>query len=71
MKRSGRLNGLFRVREITQDDSHVFFKKDQIEEEISSLIKMIQEYYGALDIEPKFFLSTRPDNFYGRNRGLG
>jgi len=64
-EKSGELNGLFRVREITQDDSHVFLREDQIEEEISSLIKMIQEYYGALGIEPKFFLSTRPDNFMG------
>lgn len=64
-EKSGELNGLFRVREITQDDSHVFLREDQIEEEISNLIKMIQEYYSALGVEPKFFLSTRPDDFMG------
>jgi threonyl-tRNA synthetase len=64
-EKSGQLNGLFRVREITQDDSHVFLREDQIEQEISNLIKMIQEYYSALDVEPKFFLSTRPDDFMG------
>jgi threonyl-tRNA synthetase len=64
-EKSGELNGLFRVREITQDDSHVFLREDQIEEEISNLIKMIQEYYAALAVEPKFFLSTRPDDFMG------
>ncbi|HOI60026.1 MAG TPA: threonine--tRNA ligase [Candidatus Pacearchaeota archaeon] len=64
-EKSGELNGLFRVREITQDDSHVFLREDQIEEEISNLIQMIHEYYGALNIEPSFFLSTRPDNFMG------
>lgn len=64
-EKSGELNGLFRVREITQDDSHVFLREDQIEEEISNLIKMIQEYYAALGVEPKFFLSTRPDDFMG------
>lgn len=64
-EKSGQLNGMFRVREITQDDSHVFLREDQIEEEISNLIKMVQEYYSALNIEPKFFLSTRPDDFMG------
>ncbi|MDD4409717.1 MAG: threonine--tRNA ligase [Candidatus Pacebacteria bacterium] len=64
-EKSGQLNGLFRVREITQDDSHVFLTEDQIEQEISNLIKMIQEYYNALNVEPKFFLSTRPDDFMG------
>jgi threonyl-tRNA synthetase len=64
-EKSGELNGLFRVREITQDDSHVFLREDQVEEEISNLLKMINEYYGALGIEPKFFLSTRPDDFMG------
>ncbi|MDD4662125.1 MAG: threonine--tRNA ligase [Candidatus Pacebacteria bacterium] len=64
-EKSGELNGLFRVREITQDDSHVFLREDQIEEEISRLIQMINEYYSALNIEPNFFLSTRPDNFMG------
>jgi len=64
-EKSGELNGLFRVREITQDDSHVFLREDQIEEEISKMIKMIQEYYSALGVEPKFFLSTRPEDFMG------
>lgn len=64
-EKSGELNGLFRVREITQDDSHVFLREDQVEEEISKLIKMINEYYSALKIEPNFFLSTRPDDFMG------
>jgi threonyl-tRNA synthetase len=36
----------FRVRELTQDDSHVF-EKDHIEEEITRLIKMVQEYYST------------------------
>ncbi|MFA5754867.1 MAG: threonine--tRNA ligase, partial [Candidatus Paceibacterota bacterium] len=64
-EKSGELNGLFRVREITQDDSHVFLREDQIEEEISNLIKIVQEYYDALGVEPKFFLSTRPEDFMG------
>ncbi len=64
-EKSGELNGLFRVREITQDDSHIFCREDQIETEISNLIKMTNEFYVGLGIEPMFYLSTRPDDFMG------
>jgi len=64
-EKSGELNGLLRVRHLTQDDSHVFLMKNQIEEEITTLIKMTKEYYQTFNISPEFFLSTRPDNFIG------
>ena len=64
-EKSGELNGLFRVRYITQDDSHIFLKKDQVEDEIATLIKMAREYYQSFGIEPRFFLSTRPEKFAG------
>ncbi len=64
-EKSGQLNGLFRLREITQDDSHIFLTEDQVEQEISILLKIIDEYYAALGLTPNFFLSTRPDDFMG------
>lgn len=64
-EKSGQLNGLFRVREITQDDSHIFFAEDQVEQEILNLLNMVDEFYAPLGIEPKYFLSTRPDDFMG------
>ncbi|MDF1498070.1 MAG: threonine--tRNA ligase [Patescibacteria group bacterium] len=64
-EKSGQLNGLFRVRAITQDDAHIFVLENQIEEEISLLLKMVKEYYKVFNIEPEFFLSTRPENFMG------
>ena len=64
-EKSGELNGLFRVREISQDDSHLFITEDQVGEEILKLIKMVEEFYSALTVEPVFFLSTRPDDFIG------
>ena len=64
-EKSGELNGLFRVQEITQDDSHLFLREDQVHQEIVSLLRMVKEYYAALTIEPQFFLSTRPDDFMG------
>ena len=64
-EKSGELNGLFRVRAITQDDAHIFATKDQVEKEISTLLKMVKEYYRAFKIKPEFFFSTRPDDFMG------
>ncbi len=64
-EQSGELNGLLRVQHITQDDSHVFVRHSQIKQEISALLKMTKEYYHTFNIEPEFFLSTRPDNFMG------
>lgn len=64
-EKSGELNGLLRVRTITQDDSHIFAAEKQIENEIAILLKMAKEYYKAFRLEPDFFLSTRPENFMG------
>jgi len=64
-EKSGELNGLLRVRYLTQDDSHIFARPEQIENEIRSLIKMVKVYYPAFGIKPEFFLATRPDDFMG------
>ncbi|MEI6498400.1 MAG: threonine--tRNA ligase [bacterium] len=63
-EQSGELNGLLRVQEITQDDSHIFLKEDQVSQEIGNLLKMVKEFYGKLNITPEFFLSTRPKEGY-------
>lgn len=64
-EKSGELYGLFRVRAIAQDDAHIFATEEQIEKEISSLLKMVKEYYKVFKIKPEFFLSTRPEDFMG------
>lgn len=64
-EKSGELNGLFRVREITQDDSHLLIREDQIFEEVDRLLQMVKEYYARLGVQPEYFLSTRPDDFMG------
>jgi len=64
-EKSGELNGLLRVRHLTQDDSHVFLMKNQVKEEIITLIKMTKAYYQTFGINPEFFLSTRPEDFMG------
>jgi threonyl-tRNA synthetase len=62
---SGSLTGLFRVRQITQDDSHTFAREDQIEEEINSLLKMAKEIYTIFGLKFKIKLSTMPDSHLG------
>lgn len=62
---SGALSGLTRVRQFMQDDAHLFVAPEQIEDEISRLIKIISNHYKLFDLSYKFFLSTRPDDYMG------
>ncbi len=62
---SGSLNGLLRVRSFTQDDAHVFVRKDQIESEIDAVLDLIHDIYSAFGFQYKIELSTRPENFMG------
>lgn len=62
---SGALNGMMRVRSFCQDDAHLFVRPDQIEEEISRVIALIDHVYGVFGFEYTIELSTRPDDFMG------
>lgn len=61
-EKAGELMGLSRVRAITQDDSHVFCKTDQIEEVMSKLVGIVQEFYKTLGMELRVRLSFRDDS---------
>lgn len=62
---SGALNGLFRVRAFTQDDAHIFCRKDQIEEEVKNIMKLFDEVYEVFGLSYHIVLSTRPDDYIG------
>ncbi|MFC1659476.1 threonine--tRNA ligase [Pseudomonadota bacterium] len=63
---SGALHGLFRVREFTQDDAHVFCTPDQVEDECMKVLKFILQIYSDFGFnDVKIKLSTRPDNRIG------
>ncbi len=65
-EKSGVLHGLFRVRQFTQDDAHVFCSPDQMEEEIVKLIDLVYEIYNTFGFENfQIELSTRPAKFIG------
>jgi threonyl-tRNA synthetase len=65
-ERSGVLNGLLRVRGITQDDSHIFCTREQLGSELASLLAFVLKIlrtYGLTEFEAE--LSTRPEKFVG------
>lgn len=64
-ERSGTLHGLMRVRTLCQDDAHLFVREDQIEEEIRSVLELIDEVYGVFGMPYTIKFSTRPDDFLG------
>lgn len=61
---SGALNGLFRVRNFTQDDAHIFCRKDQLQNEIKRLLKLYDEVYKTFNLSYHIELSTRPEDKY-------
>src|SRR5438034_1550208 len=59
-ERSGTLSGLVRVRQFTQDDAHIYLRPDQVQDEITSLLHLVGEWYKTFNLEPSFRLATRP-----------
>ncbi len=47
-EKTGELGGLSRVRSLTQDDSHVFCRKDQIKDEIQTLVGIVRKLYTTV-----------------------
>lgn len=62
---SGALNGMMRVRTFCQDDAHLFVLPEQIEDEISRVIELIDEFYKVFGFQYKIELSTRPEDYMG------
>lgn len=60
-EKTGELGGLNRVRALTQDDSHVFCREDQIEQEINGLLESARELYGSIGMFLRARLSYRDD----------
>lgn len=72
-EQSGELSGLARVLSITQDDAHVFCRESQLEEEITSVWKIIEDFYSTFGFTliPRF--SRRdpktPEKYMGSEDG--
>jgi threonyl-tRNA synthetase len=64
-EKSGVLHGMMRVRNFTQDDSHVFMMPSQIESELSDRIALVDRFYQVFGFDYRVELSTRPENSMG------
>jgi threonyl-tRNA synthetase len=65
-ERSGVISGLTRVRSFAQDDAHIFCAPEQIESEVTGVLRMVNEVYRAFGFEEmRFDLSTRPPKRLG------
>ena len=64
---TGTLHGLLRVRQMHQDDSHVFCTQEQIADEIDAMFDFVGFLYDKLGVRELAHaeLSTRPDNKLG------
>lgn len=61
----GALHGLFRVRAFTQDDAHIFMRRDQITQEIVNVVHLINKVYEKFGFKYSVELSTRPQDSMG------
>ncbi len=67
-EQSGELSGLFRVRGMTQDDGHAFIRPDQIQEEITHTLAIIEEIYEQFGLETIYKLETKGDHSVGSDQ---
>ncbi|MDH4379895.1 MAG: threonine--tRNA ligase [Vampirovibrionales bacterium] len=65
-EKSGVMHGLNRVRGFTQDDAHIFCRPDQVQSEIVSTIRLIDEIFKLFGMQfSQVELSTRPEKYVG------
>jgi len=62
---TGALHGLFRVREFTQDDAHIFCTSDQIEEQIIEVVDFVDKIMSTFEFDYKMMISTKPEKAVG------
>jgi len=62
---TGALHGLFRVREFTQDDAHIFCTTEQIEEQIIEVVDFVDKIMSTFEFDYKMMISTRPEKAVG------
>ena len=67
-EKSGEVNGLLRVRQLTMDDAHIYATEEQIFDEVSNILDMMVEFYTKLGFQSDFRLATRPDTRAGTDQ---
>ena len=64
---TGALHGLFRVREFTQDDAHIFCTAEQIEEQIIEVVDFVDKIMSTFGFDYKMMVSTKPEKAVGND----
>ena len=64
---TGALHGLFRVREFTQDDAHIFCTTEQIEEQIIEVVDFVDKIMSTFEFDYKMMVSTKPEKAVGND----
>ncbi len=65
-EKAGVLHGLFRVRQFTQDDAHIFCLPSQLEDQVAEVIAFVLEMYRVFGFSDYAIeLSTRPEKYIG------
>lgn len=64
-EKSGEVNGLFRVRQLTMDDAHIYATEEQILSEVNNILEMMVSFYDSFGFSYDFRLATRPEVFAG------
>ena len=64
---TGALHGLFRVREFTQDDAHIFCTAEQIEEQIIEVVDFVDKIMSTFEFDYKMMISTKPEKAVGND----
>lgn len=66
-EKSGEVNGLLRVRQLTMDDAHIFAREDQIEDEVENILDTMVMFYKSFGFDYEFKLATRPEERAGKD----
>ncbi len=64
-EKSGVLHGLFRVREFTQDDAHIFCTQEQIKEQVLEILAFVDSLMKLFDFTYEMEISTKPEKAIG------
>jgi len=65
---SGTLGGLFRVRQLTMDDAHIYCLPEQVGDEVKTIVKIIDDFYSGFGLKPRYVLATRPKKYLGTKK---
>jgi len=65
---SGAMHGLFRVREFTQDDAHIFCTQDQVKDVIIDVLEFVDSLMKLFDFKYEMEVSTKPKKAIGDDK---